>query len=137
VGVPNLEPTSALPEWNGSRYDYPETIKNIAVRGGASYPRYPGVFMSWDNTARQPNKGASFDGASPARFQAYCELKLAEAKAHHVGDERMMFVNAWNEWAEGAHLEPDLAYGHRWLESLRRAFAGAKARPATGRQQRS
>lgn len=134
VGVPNANPTPAQPGWQGLRYDYYETVRNAAVRAGASYPRYPGVFMSWDNSARQPAKGTCFDGATPARFQAYCEEKMAEAKAFHAGAERMLFVNAWNEWAEGAHLEPDVAYGHRWLESLERAFAGAKARPALSKR---
>ncbi len=85
--------------------------------------------MSWDNTPRQPDKGTSFDGATPARFQAYCEAKIAEAKALHFGEERLLFINAWNEWAEGAHLEPDAVFGHRWLQAFERALACAKARP--------
>ena len=43
-----------------------------------------------------------------------------------MGEERLLFVNAWNEWAEGTHLEPDAHYGHRWLEALRDAMV-AKA----------
>jgi len=133
IGVPNREPTPNLnPNWQGHRYDYAGTVRNAVARRGVAYPRYPGVFASWDNTPRQSLRGTSFDGATPARFQAYCEAKIAEAKAFHFGEERLVFVNAWNEWAEGAHLEPDIAFGHRWLEALRQSFAGARARPSIG-----
>ncbi|MCC6920780.1 MAG: glycoside hydrolase family 99-like domain-containing protein [Alphaproteobacteria bacterium] len=130
IGVLNDDPTPSVGSaWQGHRYDYAETVRAAIARPGAAYPRYPGVFVSWDNTPRQPDKGTSFDGATPARFQAYCEAKIAEAKALHFGEERLLFINAWNEWAEGAHLEPDAVFGHRWLQAFERALAGAKARP--------
>jgi hypothetical protein len=88
-----------------------------------AYPRYPAIFPSWDNTARQPLIGTSFDGATPEAFRAYAEEKLEEVRQFHMGEERLLFVNAWNEWAEGAHLEPDSGHGHRWLEALRDAIA--------------
>ena len=94
------------------------------MRPGVGWPRYPSVFPSWDNTARQPLKGTSFDNGSPEAFKLYAEEKIAECRRMFVGEQRIVFVNAWNEWAEGAHLEPDLAYGHGWLEALRDAIRG-------------
>ena len=108
--------------WAGQRYDYEQTVQRAVLRAGAGWPRYPSVFPSWDNTARQPLKGTSFDNGSPEAFKFYAEEKAAECRRLFVGDQRIMFVNAWNEWAEGAHLEPDLAYGHGWLEVLRDAI---------------
>ena len=107
--------------WAGYRYDYPETVLGFTTRESVAYARYPAVFPSWDNTARQPDYGSSFDRASPEAFRVYVEEKIEEIRAFHHGDGRLLFVNAWNEWAEGAHLEPDTGYGHRWLEALRGA----------------
>ena len=92
-----------------------------------AYKRYPAVFPSWDNTPRQPLRGDSFVRASPEAFQVYVEEKLEESARMFVGDERLLFVNAWNEWAEGAHLEPDQKFGHRWLEAIRNALHGEVA----------
>jgi len=90
------------------------------------YVRYPAVFPSWDNTPRQPLLGTSFDGATPEAFRVYVEEKIEEVRRFLMGDERLLFVNAWNEWAEGAHLEPDTGFGHRWLEALRDAMTAKR-----------
>jgi hypothetical protein len=112
--------------WVGYRYDYPETVLAFIRRDPISYPRYPAVFPSWDNTPRQRLRGTSFDAASPEVFRCYVEEKIEEIRQFHMGDERLLFVNAWNEWAEGTHLEPDTGFGHRWLEALRDALAAKR-----------
>ena len=106
-------------DWAGYRYDYPKTAAAFVNREGVPYTRYPAIFPAWDNTPRQPLRGTSFDQTSPASFQAYAEEKLDEIRRFHMHDERLLFVNAWNEWAEGAHLEPDTTHGHQYLETLR------------------
>lgn len=110
------------PGWHGYRYDYPQTVRAFCKRESVPYARYPAVFPSWDNTPRQRMQGTSFDGATPEAFRVYVEDKIEEARRFLMGDERLLFVNAWNEWAEGAHLEPDTGFGHRWLEALRDAM---------------
>lgn len=122
IAVPRTDEVRSLrPNWNGHRYDYEGTILSAIQRTDRNFVRHPAVFPSWDNSPRQPLRGTSFDGISPEAFQVYVEEKLEEVKAFSVGDERLLFVNAWNEWAEGAHLEPDQRYGHRWLEAIRNA----------------
>jgi GT2 family glycosyltransferase len=122
--VPSTSPAEIIkPGWSGYRYDYPETVLAFLRRPGVAYARYPAVFPSWDNTPRQPMRGTSFDEATPEAFRVYVEEKVEEIRAFLMGDERLLFVNAWNEWAEGAHLEPDSGFGHRWLEALRDAMA--------------
>jgi hypothetical protein len=110
------------PRWAGYRYDYARTAQGYVCRPSAAFVRHPSVFPSWDNTPRQPRHGSSFDDASPEAFRVYVEQKIEEIRRFQMGDQRLLFVNAWNEWAEGAHLEPDSGYGHRWLEALRAAL---------------
>jgi O-antigen biosynthesis protein len=105
----------------GVRYDYGTTVIESVSRTSVGYKRYPSVFPSWDNTPRQPLRGDSFVHATPEAFQVYVEEKLNEVTRQFVGDERLLFINAWNEWAEGTHLEPDRKFGHRWLEAIRNA----------------
>lgn len=106
----------------GVRYDYEATVVESVSRASVGYKRYPSAFPSWDNTPRQPLKGDSFVHSTPEGFQVYVEEKLAESARQFVGDERLLFINAWNEWAEGTHLEPDRRFGHRWLEAVRNAM---------------
>ena len=88
-------------------------------------PRYKffrGVFPSWDNTPRRQNSSAIFINSSPDLYKLFLKATLALTRAEHAGDEQLVFINAWNEWAEGAHLEPDQKYGMRWLEATKEAM---------------
>jgi len=57
--------------------------------------------------------------ASPGRYQAWLEGAISLTREQNFGDERLVFVIAWNEWAEGNHLEPDLRFGRGYLEVLK------------------
>ena len=99
-------------------YDYLEARRRM-VMTGRSHPVYPSVFVSWDNSPRRGENGIVIVNSSPENF----ELGLAEAVASVQDkpfDERLVFVNAWNEWAEGNHLEPDQRHGLGYLEAVRR-----------------
>jgi lipopolysaccharide biosynthesis protein len=90
---------------------------------------FPGVCPSWDNEARRPGKGSCFAGSSPRLYEDWltgaCRTVLARAETR---DERIVFINAWNEWGEGAYLEPDRHYGYAYLA----ATANALRRVETG-----
>lgn len=81
---------------------------------------FPGAFVDWDNTARYRNRAILYRGATPQRFE-YWMRRLLGAVTENRPEHRLIFVNAWNEWAEGAYLEPDERYGYQYLEGLRRA----------------
>ena len=89
---------------------------------------YPCIFVAWDNTPRRGENGIVFTNASPATFEA--ELtKVVASVLHQPHDERLVFINAWNEWAEGNHLEPDLEHGLGYLEAVRRVNSASKKNP--------
>ena len=87
------------------------------------------VFPSWDNTARQGMRGTVFAGSSPELFGYWVEAMTRDTRGRLHGDERLLFVNAWNEWAEGCCLEPDARYGTQYLEALRDGLASGASLP--------
>ena len=84
---------------------------------------YPSVVPSWDNTPRRGNAGFVLDGATPEAYQAWLSREVA-ALAGRPQDRRLVFINAWNEWAEGNTLEPDQRHGRGYLEATRAALTG-------------
>jgi hypothetical protein len=82
---------------------------------------------SWDNSPRRNLGGTVFLGTSPELFGYWAEAMVRDTRERLAGDERLLFVNAWNEWAEGCYLEPDTRTGTQYLEALRDALVdGAK-----------
>ena len=81
---------------------------------------YRAALTSWDNTARKARTGALvYHGLSPITFKQWLWDIVVEGKKNHSGDYDMVFVNAWNEWAEGSHLEPDMKYGYAYLDAIK------------------
>ncbi|MEI5668087.1 glycoside hydrolase family 99-like domain-containing protein [Bosea sp. CCNWLW174] len=78
----------------------------------------------WDNTARYADKASVLHGSTPARFQAWLENAIRYSEENLPADRRLVLVNAWNEWAEGAHLEPDTRFGYAYLNAVGRALSG-------------
>ena len=74
-----------------------------------------GAFVDWDNTPRNKN-GLLYKGASPTKLKLYMAELLSKPTAMNS-----IFINAWNEWAEGAYLEPDEKYGYGYLEAIKHA----------------
>jgi hypothetical protein len=65
----------------------------------------------WDNEARRPGRGTSYAHSSPERYRDWLTAMCRWTEANAGSDRPFVFVNAWNEWAEGAHLEPDRRHG--------------------------
>ena len=84
-----------------------------------TYPQgvvHPGVMPSWDNSALRPGNGEIIHGATPSLFAEWLDLAFERTQTNPVG-QRLIFINAWNEWAEGAYLEPDARFGYAYLRA--------------------
>jgi O-antigen biosynthesis protein len=108
-------------EFVGTTADYRDLAVRYATREAPGYTRFRGVIPGWDNTARRQDNSFCFENAFPGTFQAWLESSLDRTRKENFGDERIVFVNAWNEWAEGAYLEPDARFGHSFLEAIANA----------------
>lgn len=108
---------------SGEFIDYALISSQVLGQPRPGYKRFRGVMPSWDNTARRGRNGATvIVGSKPDLYQSWLTETLSRTMSEFEGDERIVFINAWNEWAEGCHLEPDLRYGRAWLEATRAAM---------------
>lgn len=99
---------------------YDAYCRNIIKRKVKSSKFVPGIFVSWDNTARKGKNSTIFLGGTPEKFAKYFKKLVNKTKKQYKKD--IIFVNAWNEWAEGCYLEPDKANGYKYLEAVRNAI---------------
>ncbi len=100
------------------RISYDHTWKNLLeYNHGGEF--IEGAFVDWDNTARKLN-GYCHIGASPEKFEMYMR-QLCKAIRNN-NSLPVIFINAWNEWAEGAYLEPDEKNEYKYLEALKKAI---------------
>ena len=118
------------PTYSGTVYSYDSMMRTALLNlqnPPSEWSFFPGVCPSWDNHPRR-SAGWVFYGAAPKKYgdwlKAACEFTLKKNPA----EERIVFVNAWNEWAEGAHLEPDRHFGYAYLAETGRALLALSGR---------
>jgi lipopolysaccharide biosynthesis protein len=96
-------------------YDYSEILGNLTRQSSPPFVEYPTVLPNWDNTPRSGLNGLVIHESSPELFQIVLRRAISLVQSY-VPEQRIVFIKAWNEWAEGNHLEPDQKYGHAWLK---------------------
>lgn len=84
----------------------------------------PLLVPNWDNTPRSGGRGVVLHGAEPALFEELCSAAIS--KLAHTA-QPLVFLKAWNEWAEGNHVEPDRKYGLQYLEAMQRGLGLQRA----------
>jgi len=124
----NSELTIFDPEFEGHVRRYEDVINNSLNEDCPLFPLIKTVSPHWDNDARREGRGLTLHGSTPELYRRWLEGAIDHAVAEPFQGEPLVFINAWNEWAEGAYLEPDVHYGHAYLNATQNALHGlAKA----------
>ncbi len=115
------------PAHRGAVFDYAGLAEAQAARLAnvqrGPLDRFPGVMPGWDNEARRPGAANIFHGATPEAYAHWLDAACAAAERTLAPGRQLVFVNAWNEWAEGSYLEPDRKWGRAFLEATARVLA--------------
>jgi hypothetical protein len=102
-------------------FDYSSYVRKVLSSVPISYPRMPCVMPSWDNSPRRCSRAYIFVKSRPSIYSDWLASTLRLLKPSSDGD-RLVFINAWNEWGEGAHLEPCSKWGTAYLDATRSAL---------------
>ncbi|TGQ74328.1 MAG: glycosyltransferase [Mesorhizobium sp.] len=110
--------------FTGKIFDWVDLADRSRAFPQVPYTLFRGLCPSWDNTARRMEAATILVNASPSRYAEWLANAVADTCGRFADfDSRLIFVNAWNEWAEGAYLEPDARYGYAYLQETRDVLA--------------
>lgn len=110
-------------------FEYQLMVEKTMSKPVPAYPFIRCVSPGFDNSPRRPKANATvLRNNKPEFYEAWLQRALAWAELHDYTGQRMVFVNSWNEWAEGNHLEPDTNTGLVYLEATQRAIGAASHR---------
>lgn len=109
------------PDFAATVHDYGDFAETSVNMAAPDYPLIKTIVPGWDNDPRREGKGLVLRGATPALYQGWLERLIGYSAKHKFHGEQIVCVNAWNEWAEGAYLEPDVYSGAAYLNATARA----------------
>lgn len=109
------------PEAKPTVYDLEKFVANRAYMEEDNYFKFKTIIPSWDNTARRGNDGQVYVG-NPQIYKEWLTDIIKFTNKNIDKNKRFVFINAWNEWAEGAHLEPDQKFGYGYLKATAEAI---------------
>ena len=111
-----------------SHYDYRKYIEKAVSAPRGVVKQFPCIFPSWDNTARKKRDAVIIQNSNLTLFEQWLKVSI-DSVMQYGKDEQLVFVNAWNEWAEGCHLEPDLRGDRKFLEVIKKVTADFSGSP--------
>ena len=115
----------------GKVFDTESIIQNsVSKLSRIDYNLFRGVMLNWDNTPRKGIFGDIYLNNTPEVYKAWLKEACEDTLKNKDNDsQKLVFINAWNEWAEGTHLEPDQKYGYAYLNATRKVLEELKMQP--------
>jgi lipopolysaccharide biosynthesis protein len=105
--------------FKGEIFDYNKVFEKFSQRKKEDYTLFFGTTPGWDNASRRKENSVVLINSNPENYKKWLEHTVVKTKSCYRGDERLIFINAWNEWGEGCYLEPDSIYGEEYLKVTR------------------
>lgn len=106
-------------DFSGEVLDYEDMVRHqkYKIEKNRKKKVYPAIMPSWDNSARRDYRGTIWHGSTPLLYKQWLKELIKEVRVRKELDHPIIFINAWNEWGEGAYLEPDNRYGYAYLQA--------------------
>lgn len=121
------------PSFQGQVVSYEDAVHESLSRPHPRFPLVKTAMPSWDNDPRREGQGMVVHGSTPGLYERWLRGLADVAATHPFHGESLVFINAWNEWAEGAYLEPDLHYGSAYLNATARALCATSTQHTLGK----
>jgi lipopolysaccharide biosynthesis protein len=112
-------------------WNYEDLVRRTLAAPVPEYPRIPGVCPGWDNSPRKKHNAFLFRNSTPELYEEWLSGVVSRMKprdSSEITADSLVFLNAWNEWGEGNHLEPCHKWGRKYLEATRRALGTPASR---------
>lgn len=102
------------------KYKYSDIIKNYFTEEDHMERVFPAVIPGWDRSPRAGRRATIYTGATPELFGKHLKEAIKIVSERKSDDHKVIFLRSWNEWAEGNYVEPDLKYGHGFLDTIKK-----------------
>jgi glycosyltransferase involved in cell wall biosynthesis len=113
------------PAYTGRIFDYQAAAQSMLCKGVPDYTLFKTVIPAWDNTPRRQNEAHTFINSTPAAYKDWLAKTVRYTCQNLPPNQCFIFINAWNEWAEGTYLEPDQRFGYAYLQATAEAVTSS------------
>ena len=120
-------PDAYARDFSGKVIDYTQFMACSLNEPAPKFPLIKTIVPGWDNECQHPGHGITIENSSPRTYQIWLEALIRQAMERPIYGTPIVAINAWNEWAESAYLEPDLYYGYNYLNRTAQAYVNILA----------